>query len=55
MYFLIFPHYKARYGKIVTIKRYMKAVTVQDRLHMKNVVLHIISTHETCILKGAQL
>lgn len=38
MYFLIFPHDKARHGKIVTIKRYMKAVTVQDRIHMKNVL-----------------
>lgn len=50
MHSLIFSHYKARHGKIVTIKRYMKAVTVQNRIYMKNVlkrnhILYIISTH----------
>lgn len=38
MCFLIFSHYKARHGKTVTIKRYMKAGTVQNRIHIKNVL-----------------
>lgn len=36
MYFLIFSHYKARHGKTVIIKRYMKAGTAQNRIHIKN-------------------